>query len=460
MKPAKGKVEFSCDDLRLERGFYWAKAMALSYVNEGTPAGDWYEAALPGRNAFCMRDVAHQATGAQVLGLARHNLNMLGQFARSVQPSRDYCGYWEINGDGKPAPIDYTDDSDFWYNLPANFDVLDACWRMYLWTDEPDYLHDADFNRFYDWTVNQYVETWDRNGDGVPERQQPGSRRGLASYDEGPGLDDALMLSDLLATQAAAYEAYGHLHREKYNRNRTAVFQARATELRQRFENGWWDPAQQRFFNVLLRDGRFQYSEGSNPGHLPLYYRLLANPERIARHLELLGATDPQVETLAYIPEVFYAYGRPDKAREYLLKLTDPGLGRREYPEVGFSVVGAVASGLMGVQPVAYQRTVRTLAQLPTGLHRAALDHLPVFDGEIQLEHTQSPGGSKSCLTNLVGTDLRWQAGFWGENLEVLCDGRKLETTAERRWDGRAVTWAEVRLPLGHTAQLTARVKK
>jgi len=30
--------------------------------------GYWYEAALPGREAFCMRDVSHQSIGAETLG--------------------------------------------------------------------------------------------------------------------------------------------------------------------------------------------------------------------------------------------------------------------------------------------------------------------------------------------------------------------------------------------------------
>ncbi|MCK7461715.1 MAG: hypothetical protein MZU84_06460 [Sphingobacterium sp.] len=86
---------------------------------------------LPSRFAFCMRDVSHQATGAHVLGLAAFNRNMLDKFARAVSPSRDYCSYWEIDKWNRPAPVDYKSDRDFWYNLTANFDVLDACWRQY-----------------------------------------------------------------------------------------------------------------------------------------------------------------------------------------------------------------------------------------------------------------------------------------------------------------------------------------
>jgi hypothetical protein len=121
-----GAVELTSDFSPLVDGFVWARQTAISYVREGDPVGDWFEAALPGRHAFCMRDVSHQTTGALALGLADHLQNMLHKFAAAIAESRDWCGYWEIDRDDRPAPVDYRSDSDFWYNLPANFDVVAA----------------------------------------------------------------------------------------------------------------------------------------------------------------------------------------------------------------------------------------------------------------------------------------------------------------------------------------------
>jgi hypothetical protein len=67
------------------------------------------------RYAFCMRDVSHQSAGAAVLGLAGHTRNMLHRFAASISQSRDWAGFWEINKDSFPAPVDYQDDQHFWY---------------------------------------------------------------------------------------------------------------------------------------------------------------------------------------------------------------------------------------------------------------------------------------------------------------------------------------------------------
>ena len=123
---SQGAVEFASSDIKLADGFRWAKAQALAYVRDSPVIGPWYEAALPGRNAFCMRDVSHMSTGAQFLGLGPNTRNMLHQFAQHISASKKWCTWWEITGEGKAAPVDYKSDESFWYCLPANFDVLDA----------------------------------------------------------------------------------------------------------------------------------------------------------------------------------------------------------------------------------------------------------------------------------------------------------------------------------------------
>src|SRR5580765_3979081 len=191
------KLELDSSDARLVEGFLRAKHQATAYVFNNDPVGPWYEAAEPGREAFCMRDVAHQSMGGHALGLARHNLNMLKRFAENVSDARDWCSFWEIDRFNRPAPVDYKNDAQFWYNLPANFDILDACYRMYLWSGDPTYVNDPVFLNFYDRTVADYVERWGLGLDqvmtrprllnvrGIPGNQKFQAARGIPGYDEG-----------------------------------------------------------------------------------------------------------------------------------------------------------------------------------------------------------------------------------------------------------------------------------
>src|SRR3954469_22365690 len=114
-----------------------------------------------GPSSLCMRDVSHQALGAHMLGLAGYTQNMLHKFAKNISESKDVCNPWESNRDNVPAPVDYLDDAHFWYNLPANFDVLDVCYRMYAWTGDQTYVTDSAFLNFYGRTVHDYVDPWD-----------------------------------------------------------------------------------------------------------------------------------------------------------------------------------------------------------------------------------------------------------------------------------------------------------
>jgi hypothetical protein len=87
---ASSPLLLKTSDPAIQQTFEWAKTQALAYVGpKGDPVGDWYEAALPGRHAFCMRDVSHQTIGAYALGLAAQNRNMLQHFAESISEQKD-----------------------------------------------------------------------------------------------------------------------------------------------------------------------------------------------------------------------------------------------------------------------------------------------------------------------------------------------------------------------------------
>src|SRR6267143_6549875 len=58
-----GLLDLDTSDPNLAAAFGWARRQALAYSFSGDLVGDWYEAALPGRQAFCMRDVSHQLHG-------------------------------------------------------------------------------------------------------------------------------------------------------------------------------------------------------------------------------------------------------------------------------------------------------------------------------------------------------------------------------------------------------------
>jgi hypothetical protein len=215
------EVIFTSSDTSLCNAFNWAKKQALFYRgNSGDPVGPWYEAALPARYAFCMRDASHQSIGAEILGLSSENKNMFSKFAANITESKKWCSYWEIDKNNKPAPADYLNDNDFWYNLNANFDVVFAGWRLYNWTGNKYYLSDPAFLNFYDKSLNDYVHFWKLEADSLMNRPKSLNinpellkkfRRGfgLPSYAE--GVPNLSMSTDLISALYQGHIAYSKI---------------------------------------------------------------------------------------------------------------------------------------------------------------------------------------------------------------------------------------------------------
>jgi hypothetical protein len=424
----RGAIAVESSDQRLVDGFRWAKRQALAYVFSGDPVGDWYEASLPGRGAFCIRDVSHQSTGAQVLGLSAVTRNMLHQFAASIAESRDWCAYWEIDKPGRPAPVDYKNDKDFWYNLPANFDLLNCCYRQYLWTGEPAYVKDPVFLNFYDRTVTDYVKHWDKDGDGVPESYREYGHRGIGSYDEDLEFH-VLVGADLVAAQAAAYSAYAAIAEIRGQADAAVKYRAESERLKTWFNQKWWDAANNRFYRAMNQERAFVSSH--NEAIPEIWFDVVEPGPKIDSALH--GLTGKNVEVRSYYPEIAYRYERCDLGYTRLMELLDRALPRREYPEVSYAAIGAIAEGMAGIRPDSRSRTVETFPRLTKKTSWLILSHVPVFDNEVEVNHT---GHAETQFTNQAGPTLTWRAALPGAHSQLLVDGKSMRAGRGERRDG------------------------
>lgn len=462
----QSKLDFDCPDAQMVDSFRWARQQAMSYVFDGDPVGPWYEAALPGRHAFCMRDTSHQADGAQALGLARYNHNMLRRFAENISASKDWCSYWEIDRLNRPAPVDYKSDAEFWYNLPANFDVLDACYRMYLWTGDKSYVEDPVFLNFYDRTMTDYVARWDLAPDRIMKRtsniETPPFFRGDPTYEESSR--DNVVGIDLLATQYAAYRAYAAIQSIRGNRQAARRSLQTAAQVKSLINTVWWNSSQRYFYAFLNKQHQFTGRAGAD-----LLYRDAAEDgAKTSSALQTLLTTmktEPAsaVEAKSHYAEILYRYGDPDAAYDQIIDLTQEGRERREYPEVSYSVIGALATGLMGIrvkptlplEEVAagkpFEAVITTMPQLTGKVTWAELRNLPVQGNAISVRHA---GNESTAMTNAGKKALLWKASFLGSFTTLLADGKPLNAHSESKGPGRVSSWVEVTVPARSTLQI------
>ena len=450
-------------DPKLLASFEWARKQALFYVHDGSdPVGKWYEAALPGREAFCMRDVSHQSGGANPLGLQEHNKNMLYKFAANISESKDWCSYWEINRYDKPAPVDYASDREFWYNLPANFDVLDACYRQYLWTGDTDYITDTVFLNFYDKTVNEYVERWQLGlyeiltRDRFMHTVKPMDSvkyfhicRGLPGYAESDPVN-FYMGGDMFGVMYAAFNDYAAIQELGQNRGEAEKFREKARKIYEFFNRNWWSEEEQKYYAKMLVDSTM------HTGHNQSYLRtgIAQYDDRFEKLLAGLSTSKGNVEEGSYLPKIFYDFGRNILAYEAIMDLSQESKNRREYPEVSYGVIEGLVSGMLGLYADARENVIKTIPHLTEETEWVEISNIPILKSKIAVRHQ---GNTSTTFTHHQGETFKWKAGFPGAYEELEVDGQKMKATAGKTISGDTYSWVEVFVEGGKSVTVVAR---
>lgn len=461
--PAKGSagISFNSSNKKLEQAFTWAKDKALSYAHDGTdPVGLWYEAALPNREAFCMRDVSHQAIGAELLGLGEHNFNMFLKFAQNISVELDYCSYWEINRYNVPAPVDYENGQDFWYNLPANFDVTYTAYRLYNWTGNKAYLKNRDFQNFYHLSMNEYVDHWDLGHAEVLTRnrklhEEKGEnmrfkgKRGIPTYNEG-GRGETILGIDMTASLIAAYNAYAVILRLNGDLDKSTLYKTKAEEEQKFLNDFWWDPEQNSFRSIWYEDGTFDnFMVDNNQAflHYLLYFDALQNPDKVKAVANGYVENYDKliVELKSYLPIIFYENGQTALANQMIIDLCAPENQRRDYPENSFTIIEHLTRGLMGIDTDAESNTFSTFSRLESQKDWGQMKNIPILSNKISITHE---GNSKTMVTNQKGPSIQWTAKIPGRHEYLYVNNNKVKCMRTEK-NGSVISYCRVTLATG-----------
>ena len=149
---------------------------------------------------------------------------------------------------------------------------------------------------------------------------------------------------------------------------------------------------------------------------------------------------DTIIELLSHLTETLWRYGREESALRALRRAMDPSLPRRDYPEASFAAIGAVASGLMGIDPDGEHGAVRTLSGL-SDLDFVELLHVSALDGAVSVRHE---GHAATELENECDHDIVWRACFPGQG-RISVSGRHVPAqTVTMPCSGQTVICAEI----------------
>lgn len=421
-QPAK----FTSDNERLCKGFEWAKAQAEEFVRDNATVGPCYEASLPNRDSFCMRDYSHQSVGAHCLGLIEHNRNMMRAFTDGVSESKDWCTFWEITSEGKPTPVDYSSDSDFWYNLPSNFDIMDTASRLYDLTGDSSYLLSPSSVNFFTTTLEKYIPRWDRDGDGIVDRVDGDGRRGIASYEEA-GTTGYACAADAFALEYSAFKSAARMFQMKNDPERASDCLKKAERLHDTFKNEWWSSEYRRFYEFRNRDGSFNPKRSDGNNMFPLRTGIITDSNQIEGQFRALMEFEDSmnVEIRSYVPMLLWKYGRDDEAMRVWLKMTDESYQRRDYPEVSYAALEALLCGYMGIGADFDRRILTTRSACA---ETSRVTGFPIWNGSVDVCHEEK---KKTVITNRSGYDLTWIAEFpSGTKTITVANGKTAECRA------------------------------
>ncbi len=433
-------ITFNSSNKKLNVAFAWAKAKALSFAHDGDdPVGLWYEAALPNREAFCMRDVSHQAIGAELLGLSKHNFNIFLKFGQNISTEMDYCSYWEINRHNLPAPVDYENDKDFWYNLPANFDVIYNAYRLYKWTGNKAYIEDPALQNFYSLSMDEYVDHWDLGFQEVQNRTRDlhvakdssrfGNKRGIPTYNEG-GRSETTLGIDMTASLIAAYKAAAEMSKLRGDLSYFKLYMDKAQKEQKFLDDFWWDAEQDSYRSILYENGEFDYfMVGKDQAflHYLLYFDVLSEAEKVKGVVDAYTNDYDKliVELKSYLPIIFYENGQTAIANQMVIDLCSIENKRRDYPENSFTIIEHVTRGLMGVNVDAASNTFATLSRVENQEDWVEMKQIPLLSNTISVIHK---GIAESKASNLSGATVQWSAQFLGNYEFLIVNGNKTKT--------------------------------
>lgn len=393
------------NDATIQQLFDWATYAVSRYVgNEADSVGPWY-ATVP--NGFCVRDVSHMCMGQELNGYSKENVNMMHKFAQSISESKDYCSYWIITKDNEPAPIDFVSDQHFLYSLNANFDMLQACYRLYQWTGNTVYLEDSTFSHFYEATIKQYRESWQLGVDQIMERPMIllSSRRGIPSYEK--EVDSLSVSADLIAVIYKALLSYGNIALLKGDAVAANDYWDQAKSYADLFHANWWHNSTQCCYaykkgNELVEGGDNLY---------PLWFGLVdSHPKRVNNLLTHLLLGESEKKEKSFYPMLFYRYGKNEEAYRCMKELFVDG--NRDIPQIHSTMIEALVCGLAGVDANVTTNRITTVPRFTEETKWVAIENIPVFSGRISVFHQSE---RKTQFLNKSNDEVIWRAMFPGE---------------------------------------------
>ena len=262
------------------------------------------------------------------------------------------------------------------------------------------------------------MNAWDLQPDRILKRSRIMNQRlsqGKFVHESGiPSYTEGRTTSTLETASAAEYRAFESLRVVAISHHQTLLaqqYENAANGILNLIQNKAWSQQDSHFIGFFSRDGVTWIRRRNG-----LYFGATKDPGRIRAALSHIESMEYLkgigIEVESYLPQTLYRYGEKDAAYRIIMDLTRPDKDRRDYPEASFSVIGAMVTGMMGMEVVddgnRGRPLLRSISQLRSASDRAKLSGVRVRDNLVDLEHVTTP----KTLSQLLEDADNWQAPF------------------------------------------------
>jgi hypothetical protein len=247
---------------------------------------------------------------------------------------------------------------------------------------------------------------------------------------------------DLVAALYQGMFTYSEILTTKGKLKEAALYEQKAQQYRKHLEADWWNEKDNQYYTYYSNNNQFGMQEGET---FLLWFDALKDSVRTNKTIKRVAASRWNVENMSYYPYLLYKFGEWEKAREYIVFLSNPSTARREYPEVSYGIIEGVVQGLMGIAPDARTKTLGTIYKTnSTG--NASVDHLSLLNTSISLAHVNR---QQSTITNTGNQSFKWKAMFYGAFKRANINGNAVILKKGADDQNRVISFVETTITPG-----------
>ena len=401
------------------------------------------------RECFCSRDICHQAEAGHLLGLDLENYSMLKTFASNAPESNEYWPKWSYDFYGEP----YFMDADF-KELPAPFEIVEKIYEQYLWTGDENWIWNDTLFTYCENTVTHFVSIHDENENGIVETHTE-----LATYWE-QEQDDFIEAGDSFANQYRAVIAFAGILEARGEIIESNNFYELAENLRNQFENDWYDDSVERYIRGFDEFGNYKTDFGHENSFFMPMKQITDLDYRTFNYIDFChksvafpyGDNYTQwdynsginIEAKTYLPQMGYFNNKISVGWHWLKNIMD---SNHSYPEVSFLIIGNIITGMMGISANAPNNLITSLSKLNYEVDWIQIDDIPIGENYVTIRHD---GQLQSTFINNSGGNIFWEAQFFGNYDFLLLNGQTVQAD-QKNVNGSIVTYKKLNVNVGET---------